>query len=121
VFPVCRSVIQEPLDKIRIGRIRPASITSRILLPDTTRPMVVPCRADDLSDDPDFRERATRLTARHAHAILDGVQGLLARTRYLLLDFDGPVCDIFAGLPATAVAERLRKLITGQPSSCLRR
>jgi beta-phosphoglucomutase-like phosphatase (HAD superfamily) len=39
---------------------------------------------------------------------------ILARTRYLLLDFDGPVCDIFAGLPATTVAERLRKLITGQ-------
>jgi hypothetical protein len=69
-------VIQEPLDKIRIGRIRPASITIRILLPDTTRPMALPCRADDLSDDPDFRARATRLTARHAHAILDSVQGL---------------------------------------------
>jgi phosphoglycolate phosphatase len=39
---------------------------------------------------------------------------ILARTRYLLLDFDGPVCDIFAGLPATTVAERLRKLINGQ-------
>ena len=39
---------------------------------------------------------------------------ILARTRYLLLDFDGPVCDIFTGLPATTVAERLRKLITGQ-------
>ena len=69
-------VIQEPLDKIRIGRIRPASIAIRILLPDTTRPMVLPCRADDLSDDPDYRERATRLTARHAHAILDDVQEL---------------------------------------------
>ena len=41
-------VIQEPLDKIRIGRIRPASVTIRMLLPDTTRPMVLPCRADDL-------------------------------------------------------------------------
>jgi phosphoglycolate phosphatase len=39
---------------------------------------------------------------------------ILARTRCLLLDFDGPVCDIFAGLPAATVAERLRKLITGQ-------
>jgi phosphoglycolate phosphatase len=39
---------------------------------------------------------------------------VLARTRYLLLDFDGPVCDIFTGLPASTVAERLRKLITGQ-------
>src|SRR5216683_2844153 len=64
-------VIREPLDKIRIGRIRPASIAIRMLLPDTTRPMVLPCRADDLSDDADYRERMTRLTARHAHAILD--------------------------------------------------
>jgi phosphoglycolate phosphatase len=39
---------------------------------------------------------------------------LVARARYLLLDFDGPICDIFAGLPATAIASRLRKLITGQ-------
>jgi phosphoglycolate phosphatase-like HAD superfamily hydrolase len=40
---------------------------------------------------------------------------ILARTRCLLLDFDGPVCDIFAGLPAAAaVAGQLRKLITGQ-------
>jgi hypothetical protein len=69
-------VIQEPLDKIRIGRIRPASLAIRLLLPDTTRPMTLPCRADDLSDDPEYRERATRLTARHAHAILDSVQEL---------------------------------------------
>jgi phosphoglycolate phosphatase len=39
---------------------------------------------------------------------------ILARTRYLLLDFDGPVCDIFAGLPAPAIAGQLRKLLTGQ-------
>jgi phosphoglycolate phosphatase len=44
----------------------------------------------------------------------EAVDDILARCRYLLLDFDGPVCDIFAGLPATTVAERLRKLITGQ-------
>jgi hypothetical protein len=76
-------VIQEPLDKIRIGRIKPASVAIRMLLPDTTRPMVLPCRADDLSDDADYRERMTRLTARHAQAILDGVQEL---TRLGLLD-----------------------------------
>jgi HAD superfamily hydrolase (TIGR01662 family) len=39
---------------------------------------------------------------------------ILTRARYILLDFDGPVCDIFAGLPATTVADRLRKLISGQ-------
>jgi len=77
-------VIQEPLDKIRIGRIKPSSLTIRLLLPDTTRPMALPCSADDLSDDADNRARATRLTARHAHAILDSVHelthlGLLAQ------------------------------------------
>jgi len=30
----------------------------------------------------------------------EALEDVLARTRYLLLDFDGPVCDIFAGLPA---------------------
>jgi hypothetical protein len=29
-------------------------------------------------------------------------------TRYLLLDFDGPICSIFAGLPAPVVAQRLK-------------
>jgi hypothetical protein len=69
-------VIQEPLDKIRIGRIKPATLTIRLLLPDTSRPMSLPCRADDLGDDPDFRARSHRLTTRHAHAILDTVHEL---------------------------------------------
>lgn len=38
---------------------------------------------------------------------------IIARTRYLLLDFDGPICSIFAGLPAPTVAEKLRKLFPG--------
>ncbi len=68
--------IQEPLDKIRIGQIKPATLTIRMLLPDTSRPMVLPCRADDLTDDPEHRARAHRLTSRHAHAILDTVNEL---------------------------------------------
>jgi|SRR5580658_8728454 phosphoglycolate phosphatase len=39
---------------------------------------------------------------------------IIARTRYLLLDFDGPICDIFAGHPDITVASSLRKLITSQ-------
>jgi phosphoglycolate phosphatase len=42
------------------------------------------------------------------------VADLIAQARYLLLDFDGPICDTYAGLPAAIVADRLRKLITGQ-------
>lgn len=38
------------------------------------------------------------------------LDGILARTRHLLLDFDGPICSIFAGLPAATIADRLRKL-----------
>ena len=37
---------------IRTGQIKPASVSIRMLLPDTTRPMVVPCRVEDLADDP---------------------------------------------------------------------
>ena len=42
---------------------------------------------------------------------------VIGRTRYLLLDFDGPVCAIFAGLPAPSVAAQLRELLSanGQP------
>jgi len=35
---------------------------------------------------------------------------IVSRTRHLLLDFDGPICSIYAGLPAITVADRLRKL-----------
>jgi HAD superfamily hydrolase (TIGR01509 family) len=37
---------------------------------------------------------------------------IIGRTRDLLLDFDGPICSIFAGLPAPVVAARLRELLT---------
>jgi phosphoglycolate phosphatase len=52
------------------------------------------------------------MTSADAHAAELGA--ILARTRYLLLDFDGPICSIFAGLPAPKVAEQLRKLFTGR-------
>jgi phosphoglycolate phosphatase len=35
-------------------------------------------------------------------------------TRHLLLDFDGPICSIFAGLTKEAVARKLRGVITSQ-------
>jgi HAD superfamily hydrolase (TIGR01509 family) len=38
---------------------------------------------------------------------------LLAGTGPLLLDFDGPVCSIFAGYPAPQVAEELRAVLRG--------
>ncbi len=36
------SVVQEPLDKIRTGEIKPESVSIRMLLPGTTRPMAIP-------------------------------------------------------------------------------
>jgi N-acetyl-D-muramate 6-phosphate phosphatase len=36
------------------------------------------------------------------------IKPIISRTRHLLLDFDGPVCSVFAGMPAAQVAEQLR-------------
>jgi phosphoglycolate phosphatase len=38
---------------------------------------------------------------------------IFAPVRHVLLDFDGPVCSIFAGFPAADVARRLAELLTG--------
>lgn len=69
-------VIQEPLDKIRIGQLRPDSVTLRILIPDTHRPWAFPCRAEDLDDEPAFRERAQQISRRHTDAIAESVAEL---------------------------------------------
>jgi len=37
---------------------------------------------------------------------------VLRSTQAVLLDFDGPVCSVFAGYPATQIAEELRALIS---------
>jgi HAD superfamily hydrolase (TIGR01509 family) len=49
----------------------------------------------------------------------DDLAGVLARTRCLLLDFDGPMCSVFAGRLAAGVADRLRRLVrsAGYPLS----
>lgn len=36
---------------------------------------------------------------------------LVSRTRALMLDFDGPVCSVFAGYPAPEIADQLRRLL----------
>jgi DNA-binding transcriptional regulator YhcF (GntR family) len=69
-------VLQEPIDKIRIGQLVPKSITIRILIPDTDRPWGVPCRADDLADEPAFRERHRHIMQRHTEAITESVSEL---------------------------------------------
>lgn len=49
-------------------------------------------------------------------ALPPDVLSIFNRTRYLLLDFDGPVCDIFADLAAPTVAERLKKIVSEHPA-----
>lgn len=39
---------------------------------------------------------------------------LLSQARYILLDFDGPVCKVFAGLPAAGIAADLRDLVASR-------
>ena len=65
--------MQEPLDKVRTGRLTPASITVRVLIPDTDRPWSLPCTVEDLQDSPEFRNRmagiADRSIGQLAHSI----------------------------------------------------
>jgi phosphoglycolate phosphatase len=39
---------------------------------------------------------------------------VMNRSRYLLFDFDGPICGIFAGLPARGIAGHLRDLVAAR-------
>jgi beta-phosphoglucomutase-like phosphatase (HAD superfamily) len=42
---------------------------------------------------------------------------ILARTRHLLLDFNGPICDLYASLPASVMADQLRRHLHTQEVS----
>lgn len=42
---------------------------------------------------------------------VETLRRLLMSTEALLLDFDGPVCSVFAGFPAVAVAHQLREVL----------
>ena len=70
-------VIQEPLDKIRVGRLTPESIHVRMLLSDMTRPIALPSRAGDKpGDDPDVRARMAKIAERNTVAIIDAIAEL---------------------------------------------
>ena len=70
------SAMQEPLDRIRAGRLRPESIAVRLLLPDTTAPMAVPTLIDGLADDPALRDRARDIALTNAAGIKHSVEVL---------------------------------------------
>ncbi|TQM81772.1 GntR family transcriptional regulator [Saccharothrix saharensis] len=69
-------ILQEPLDKIRIGRLTPEAIHVRILVPDPTVPWSVPCTVEDQADNPAFREHAAEIMRRHTLAIVDNITEL---------------------------------------------
>lgn len=69
-------VLQEPLDKIRIGQLVPESVTVRVLVPDPGLPWGVPCRVDGLADEPAFRERHRQISRRHIEAITESISEL---------------------------------------------
>lgn len=69
-------VLQEPLDKIRLGRLVPDELTIRVLLPDLSAPTGLPALAPSGEDSPDVRKRMDRITARSVQAITDAVQEL---------------------------------------------
>lgn len=69
--------IQEPLDKIRAGRLTPRSVNLRLLLSDMANPIALPARAGaNPGDDPAVRARMERLVERHAVGILESVEEL---------------------------------------------
>ncbi|WP_051028884.1 GntR family transcriptional regulator [Nocardia takedensis] len=68
--------IAEPLDRIREGRLRPESLSIRLLVPDSSRPWSLPATVANLEDSPAFRKRATKIMDRHGGAIVDSVSEL---------------------------------------------
>jgi DNA-binding transcriptional regulator YhcF (GntR family) len=71
-----QGALQEPLDKIRAGRLTPESIKIRLLLPDPEIPWSIPCDAETVTDDPDVRQRMRRIMERHTQTIADSVAEL---------------------------------------------
>lgn len=71
-----RDALAEVLDKVRVGRLAPETITVRILVSDMTVPMALPSRAETQADDPAVRERADRITRRAVDGIIDQVTEL---------------------------------------------
>lgn len=68
--------IQEPLDKIRIGRLSPEEINIRVLIPDLAVPTGLPSLAGSGDDDPGVRGRSDQIARRFNQAITESVQEL---------------------------------------------
>lgn len=69
--------LEEPIDRIRRGRLTPQAITIRMLLPDLSQPMAVPSRAGkNPGDDPAVRARIEKIAHRSAGEILESIREL---------------------------------------------
>jgi hypothetical protein len=73
----------------------------------TTREMAAGTRGGRRQDGP-IHSRQMHLDADQALA------EILSSTRVLLLDFDGPICDVFAGYPAADITQHLRDLLANE-------
>ncbi|MFD9046446.1 winged helix-turn-helix domain-containing protein [Streptomyces zaomyceticus] len=68
--------LREPLDKIRTGRLTPASIRMRILVPDMSIPQAAPVRREDGADDPRLRARMHDIMVGYTRSITDSISEL---------------------------------------------
>lgn len=78
--------LQEPLDKIRVGRLTPQSITMRILVPDMSVAQAAPVRMTDGGDDQRLRDRMREIMVSYTRSIRDSFAelkhlGLVSETR----------------------------------------
>lgn len=71
-----RGAISEPLDKIRVGRFTPESISMRLMITDLTHPTAVPALVEARSDDPGLRKRSIKIQSRSVGAVVDQVHEL---------------------------------------------
>ncbi|WNI15729.1 GntR family transcriptional regulator [Actinacidiphila sp. ITFR-21] len=68
--------LQEPIDRIRVGRLTPSSIKIRILVPDMSVPQAAPVRKEDRADDPRLRKRMHEMMVGFTRSIANSVQEL---------------------------------------------
>ncbi|MEV4266644.1 GntR family transcriptional regulator [Kribbella sp. NPDC049584] len=69
--------LEEPVDRIRRGRLTPESISIRLLIPDMSQPLAVPSRAGRKpGDDPAVRGRVEQIAHRSAGQIIESIEEL---------------------------------------------
>lgn len=68
--------IQEALDKVRAGRLTPETIHVRMLVADTSGPLMLPRRVEENDAAIDIQQRSARITERSIYAVREAVQEL---------------------------------------------